>query len=191
MRNATCDKMLVAQIRLRRLCVWQSAAPVLRYVATQTTKVPLDMKKLMLIGLMALPMTVHAHDYKVGDLAIAHPIARATTATAMSSAGYFEVTNTGDVADRLIEVRADFPRVMMHDTKIEDDIATMFHVDAVEIGAGETVTFMPGGKHVMFMGLNGDPFEVGEKVPATLVFENAGTVEITFNVEEIKAMHNH
>jgi copper(I)-binding protein len=35
----------------------------------------------------------------------------------------------------------------------------------------------------MFMGLDGDPFEAGESVPATLVFETAGRVEVEFKVE--------
>jgi len=43
----------------------------------------------------------------------------------------------------------------------------------------------------MFMGLNGDPMEIGEQVPATLVFKDAGEIDIMFNVEEIKAGHNH
>jgi copper(I)-binding protein len=43
----------------------------------------------------------------------------------------------------------------------------------------------------MFMGLIGDPFEEGETVPATLVFENAGEVEIEFNVEKMTEGHSH
>jgi hypothetical protein len=35
----------------------------------------------------------------------------------------------------------------------------------------------------MFMGLDGDPFEVGERIPATLVFERAGEIEVEFWVE--------
>ncbi|MDP5359854.1 MAG: copper chaperone PCu(A)C, partial [Paracoccaceae bacterium] len=46
------------------------------------------------------------------------------------------------------------------------------------------VQLAPGGLHVMFMGLGGDPFEVGETFPATLVFEKAGEVEVVFYVEE-------
>lgn len=34
----------------------------------------------------------------------------------------------------------------------------------------------------MFMGLE-SPFEDGQEIPATLVFETAGEVEVTFNVE--------
>lgn len=149
------------------------------------------MKNALIFALALIPTFGVAHEYKVGDLTIDHPVARETTATAMSSAGYFMVTNAGTADDVLLEVRADFPRVMVHDTKVDDGVATMFHIDSMAIPAGETVMLAPGGKHVMFMGLNGDPFEVGEKIPATLVFENAGEIEIVFNVEKIEAGHKH
>jgi copper(I)-binding protein len=131
-----------------------------------------------------LPMSAAAHDFKIGDLVVMHPVAFATAKTAMTGAGYLTITNTGETADRLLAVEADFPRVMVHDTKVEDGLATMFHIDALDIAPGETVELAPGGKHVMFMGLNGDPFEVGEEVNATLVFENAGSLEVVFKVEE-------
>jgi copper(I)-binding protein len=38
--------------------------------------------------------------------------------------------------------------------------------------------------HVMFMGLDGDPLDVGESVPATLVFEKAGRLDVVFKVED-------
>ncbi len=126
---------------------------------------------------------VAAHDFKVGDLVIGHPMAFETARTAMSGGGFFSVTNTGDSDDRLLEVRAEFPSVQLHNTEMTDDVARMFHVDAVDIPAGETVQLAPGGLHVMFMGLGGDPFEAGETFPATLVFEKAGEVEVVFNVE--------
>ena len=67
--------------------------------------------------------------------------------------------------------------------KVENDVASMFQVDGVELAPGETITLQPGQKHVMFMGLNGDPFEAGEEVPARLIFEQAGAVAVVFNVE--------
>lgn len=125
-----------------------------------------------------------AHEYKVGDLVIDHPMAFETPATAMSGGGYLTITNNGTEDDRLIAVQADFPRVMLHTTEMKDDVARMMHIDAVEVPAGETVSLAPGGLHVMFMGLDGDPFEQGEEIPATLVFEHSGEVEVIFNVEE-------
>ena len=145
------------------------------------------MKHLILTAiLLATPVVSFADDFKVGDLVIEHPVARATTAMAMTGAGYFVIMNNGTEDDRLVEIAANFPRVMMHDTKTNDGIATMFHIeDGVAVPAGGTVTFEPGSKHVMFMGLNGDPFEIGEEIPATMNFEKAGELDIVFVVEEM------
>jgi len=145
------------------------------------------MKHLILTAiLLANPVASFADDFKVGDLVIEHPVARATTAMAMTGAGYFVIMNNGTEDDRLVEITANFPRVMMHDTKTDAGIATMFHIeDGVAVPAGGTVTFEPGSKHVMFMGLNGDPFEIGEEIPATMNFEKAGELDIVFVVEEM------
>lgn len=131
---------------------------------------------------MALPGAAVAEEFTVGDLRIVDPVARESARMAMAGAGYMAIVNEGDTVDHLVAVRADFPRVMIHDTKMENDVATMFHIDAVEIAPGETVELAPGGMHVMFMGLQGDPLEAGETIPATLVFENAGEIDIEFEV---------
>ncbi|MFK7882362.1 copper chaperone PCu(A)C [Roseobacter sp.] len=134
--------------------------------------------------LLSMSTCAFAHDFKVGALVISDPMTFNTAATAKSGGGYLEVTNTGDTPDRLVGVKADFPKVMLHTTEEKDGIARMMHVDGINIPAGETVALEPGGFHVMFMGLGGDPFEVGEEIPATLIFEKAGEVEVTFNVKE-------
>jgi copper(I)-binding protein len=107
-----------------------------------------------------------------------------TVTTAQTAGGFVTITNNGSTADRLVAVQAAFPRVEIHTTQMDGDIARMIHLqEGVVIPAGETVTLQPGGMHVMFMGLGGDPFEIGEEVPATLVFENAGALAVMFNVE--------
>lgn len=149
-------------------------------------------KTILVMGLICAPSLGAAHDYNVGTLVINHPITHETIKSAMSGAGYFSVTNNGDTDDRLLAVTADFPRVMMHDSTVANGVATMAHlVDGIVVPAGGSVTFAPGGKHVMFMGLKGDPFEIGEEIPATLRFQNAGDVEILFNVEKMAATHDH
>ncbi|MEY1557838.1 copper chaperone PCu(A)C [Yoonia sp. R2331] len=130
--------------------------------------------------------TLSAHDYEVGELKVMHPVARETAKLAQAGAGYLSIENTGDTADSLIAIEADFPRVMLHDTVMDGDVAKMEHLMSVPIAPGETVTFAPGGKHVMFMGLNGDPLEVGEEIPAVLIFENAGRLEVVFQVEPVE-----
>ncbi len=146
---------------------------------------------LALLGALALGATTAiADEYKVGDLVITHPMAFETAQTAQTGGGFLTITNTGATADMLVGVTADFPRVEIHTTEMNGDVARMMRVEAIEIPAGETVALQPGGFHVMFMGLGGDPFEVGEEIPATLMFENAGALEIRFQVEE-RTMGDH
>ena len=59
----------------------------------------------------------------------------------------------------------------------------MRHIEKLAIPADDVVELAPGGYHVMFMGLS-DPFEVGDEVPLTLIFEKAGEIDIVFKVEE-------
>lgn len=136
------------------------------------------------VALTCAGTSLVAHEFTSGPLTIDHPMAFETAQTAMSAGGYMTITNTGTQTDQLVGIEADFPKVMLHTTEEKDGIARMMHVDTIEIPAGGTVALQPGGLHVMFMGLNGDPFEVGEEIPATLIFEQAGPVEVVFIVEE-------
>lgn len=124
-----------------------------------------------------------ALEFKIGDIVIHDVMAFETAKTARSGGGYLSIMNNGSEDDRLISVEADFPRVMLHTTETKDDVARMLHVDAIDIPAGQSVKLEPGGFHVMFMGLNGDPFEVDETIPAKLVFEKAGEVDVMFTVK--------
>ena len=140
--------------------------------------------QLSLLAVLAATTTpAFAHEFKAGNIDIQHPYAYETAPTAMSAGGYLTLVNTGETPDRLLSVEAGFDRVMLHQSSEKDGVATMTHVEAIDLPAGSTVELAPGGYHVMFMGLGGDSLEDGEKIDATLVFEQAGRVEVQFNVE--------
>jgi copper(I)-binding protein len=131
----------------------------------------------------ALAGAAGAHEFSAGGLVIEHPAIPATAATAKSAAGYLVIENTGSEADRLMGVKAAFPRVQLHGTETDAaGVSRMVHVEALEIPAGATVTLAPRGLHVMFMGLT-EPMREGETVDAVLVFEHAGEVPVRFEVE--------
>jgi len=139
----------------------------------------------MLAALVAAAIAggAEAHEFEVGDLTIGHPYALETAASARTAAGYFSVHNAGSEPDRLLAVRADFPRVELHRTEVDaQGVNRMAPVEALEIGPGETVTLAPRGMHVMFMGLEA-PLAAGQEIEATLVFERAGEVAVRFDVE--------
>jgi len=125
-----------------------------------------------------------AHGARVGTLEIIHPAIPQPAATAKTAAGYVAITNDGAQADRLIGVEtAAAQMAMLHVTQAgADGVATMTHLEGIELPPGETVVLEPGGMHVMLMGLTGSLTE-GQMVPATLIFEQAGRVEVEFMVD--------
>jgi copper(I)-binding protein len=55
--------------------------------------------------------------------------------------------------------------------------------NGIEIKPGKTVELKPGSLRIVLLGLK-EPFQIGQKIKGTLVFEKAGPVEIVYNVEE-------
>lgn len=139
---------------------------------------------LVFAGLLALAAsTAHATEYKAGSIEISEPWSRATPKGASAGAGYMKITNTGTMPDRLVSESSDIARsAEFHETSMENGIARMRPLkNGVEIKPGETIEFKPGSYHVMFVGLK-KPLAAGDHVKATLNFENAGKVDIDYDV---------
>ena len=139
-----------------------------------------------------LATSAHAHGTTAGALEIIHPAIPAPSPAAKSAAGYLAISNDGAESDRLLAVEGEFAdKIMLHTTEFSaDGVARMMHLEAIEIPAGETVVLEPGGMHVMLMGLTA-PLAEGGTVPATLVFERAGRVEVEFSVDPAAAAADH
>ncbi len=74
------------------------------------------------------------------------------------SAGYLTLTNNSDTAITITKVTSpEFAAVEMHESILEDGISRMVELGELTIAAGATVRFEPGGKHLMLMGLRGEP----------------------------------
>ena len=138
------------------------------------------------LALLAAPAA--AHDYKVGTLEITHPWTRATPSTAQAGGGFLTIVNKGSAPDRLISARSTASdRVEVHEMKMDGNVMRMRELEkGLEIPAGATVMLKPGGYHIMFMGLKA-PFAKDAKVPVTLVFEKAGSLDIVLDVEALGA----
>jgi len=140
------------------------------------------------LGLCRLALPASAHEYKLAALQIGHPWARATAPTAPSAGGFLTITNTGTTADKLITVKtptADMAQI--HEMKMDGNVMRMRELEkGIEIPPGATVELKPGGFHIMFMGLKA-PFAKDAKVPLTLVFEKAGSVDVELQVAAMGA----
>lgn len=137
------------------------------------------------LSLGAVP--AFAQDVKAGDLTIEKPWARATPKGADVGAGYLEIRNAGATPDRLTGGSADFAGVEIHEMKMEGSVMKMRQVPGgLEIPAHGSVKLAPNGYHIMFTGLK-HPLTKGESVTATLTFEHAGSVVVSFPVQGIGA----
>jgi len=140
----------------------------------------------LLVASAALPAL--ALDYKLGAIEISQPWTRATPPTAQSGGGFLVIKNAGTTADRLIAAKSPAAdKVEVHEMKMDGNVMRMRAVEkGLDIPPGATVELKPGGFHVMFMGLKA-PFAKDAKVPLTLVFEKAGSIDVELAVEAIGA----
>ncbi|WP_235902816.1 copper chaperone PCu(A)C [Sandarakinorhabdus oryzae] len=143
--------------------------------------------------LAGLAAPTGAHEYTVGRLLVVHPVIRLASPVSKTGAGYLAITNRGVAADRLLSVTTSAAnRSDLHGT-IQSGAVMQMRAQAggVPVPAGATVTFAPGGLHVMFIGLKA-PLPAGQSIKARLTFEKAGTVDVDFQaVSAADPTHKH
>src|SRR6202453_3262388 len=130
---------------------------------------------------------VLAQEFKAGDIVVEKPWARATPKGAEVGSGYLAIQNKGAAPDRLTGGTADFATVELHQMSSENGVSQMRELkDGLNIPANGSVSFSPGGYHLMFTHLT-HPLTKGESLKATLNFEHAGPGEVEFSVMGIGA----
>jgi len=138
---------------------------------------------------LSISITALADDTSMaeaGDIMIHDSWARASIGKAPNSAAYMILMTHGTEADKLIGVATPAAeRAELHTHVLENDIAKMRPIEAIEIAPGEPAVMEPGSLHVMLMGLKG-PLEEGSKLPLTLTFEHAGEVTVDVPIVGIR-----
>lgn len=87
---------------------------------------------------------------------------------------YLTIANTSSEDYQLVGISADLSQMaMLHESSVDDKgIARMRMVMTLDIPAGETVTFKPGGYHVMLTGISRDVYP-GDTVGLTLALQDS------------------
>lgn len=95
------------------------------------------------------------------------------------SVGYFEVTNNTAVPIVLVAARSDQARAVEFHTMVHDgDMLRMRRLFEVPIAAGETVSFAPGGNHLMIFGVR----TLGENVNLIFTARDGTEYEHAFRI---------
>lgn len=80
---------------------------------------------------------------------------------------------------------ASSPQAMMvelHLSSMTDGVMSMDHVERIDLRANQPVELIPGGYHLMLMGLK-KALSEGDRFPLKLVFDKAGEIEIELPVK--------
>jgi copper(I)-binding protein len=131
---------------------------------------------------------IHAGEASIGDLVITRAWSRATPGGAKVAGGYLSIENRGATPERLNAASTLLAaRTEIHEMAVDNGIMTMRQIEGgLVIAPGKSVQLMPGGGHLMFVGLN-TQFHPGDQVPVTLSFEHAGNVQVSLDVEGLGA----
>ena len=143
--------------------------------------IKISLASVLIASLAATSLAVHAQNKP--SIQIEKPWARATVAAQTVGGGYFEMENVGKIDDALIGVKTPVSKTTeLHTMSMDGGVMRMRQVPKILLPAGKTVELAPGGLHLMFMGLKPEGLKMGEKFDATLVFEKAGDVKVSFVV---------
>jgi copper(I)-binding protein len=102
--------------------------------------------------------------------------ARASMAGQPSAAVYLTIRNSGG-PDRLEGVSTPIGSAAVHESSTSGGVMRMRPVAVVEVPAGSTVSFRPGGTHIMLTGLRA-PLAAGSRFPLRLDFQRSGTKDV-------------
>ena len=123
----------------------------------------------------SLPDTLMISDAKI----------RAAYSQAKTGAAYMTITNPTETTTTLTSVSSltmVANDIQLHTMTMDGDVMKMEEVSGgVTIDAQSTVTFAPGGFHIMFVGLQTELSE-GKQIALTLTFDNMPAQTVNFTV---------
>lgn len=143
--------------------------------------------KIMLVGIASAAFLVSS-PAAAHDITAKQAWSRATPKGAKVAGGYVTIENRGVQPDRLLSASSGAAaKVEIHQMSMQDGIMTMRPLDSgLAIAPDTTVTLVPGGDHIMFIGLTA-PFEEDQRIPVSLNFERAGKIETIFEIGSVGA----
>lgn len=103
------------------------------------------------------------------------------------SAGYLTIYNQNDEAIEVLAAQSpSYGEIMLHESYEEDGMTKMRHVDQILIPAKDSLTFQPGGLHLMYEQPTG-ALQIGESMELTLLLSHEQKISTSCKVNPAKA----
>ncbi len=135
---------------------------------------------LALAATLAAPSLASSSGLEISDATLR------ITIVSRPAAGFFTLKNNGNKTRTLVGVSSPAcKKAMLHQSKMVNGVMKMLHVADLPIQAGGTLSFAPGGYHVMCMHPSAG-ITSKESVPVTLTFKNGEMLKTDFTVTGAK-----
>ena len=109
------------------------------------------------------------------------------TAQGDNGAVYFVIRSSQ--ADEIVGASTEIAQAAeMHESTMNGDVMQMHHAPSVPLGAGEEISFAPGGLHIMLVGLK-QALEGGDAFDITLHFNKHEDLKVSVVVRDGPASH--
>lgn len=148
-----------------------------------------------LVGLfifLSLSVTI-AEETKQEGLTVRQAWARATPQGSKVGVAYLIIEAKKGRSDTLLSaISSAAGKVEIHAHQEENDIVKMRRLESLPIPDGQTTLFEPRGLHLMLLDLK-KPLKEGERLPLTLIFKKAGSIDVEAQIKPIgsKGPHTH
>jgi copper(I)-binding protein len=136
------------------------------------------------LGVLAAASQVAAdpHQVRIRAITISERVVRASIGSSPNTAAYMVISNAANVPDKLLSAScACAAKVEIHLSHQMHGMMMMDSAAPVLIPAHGSVSFQPGGLHLMITGLKEKLIDKGSQ-DITLVFEHAGPVTADFHI---------
>lgn len=140
------------------------------------------MHRIFRVGAMTAAALIASTCAWAGELTVSDAWFRALPA-GLPAGGYFSLHNAGPAPVALVAAKsAACGTLMLHQSTNEGGTSRMQEVKSITVGAGGTITFAPGGYHLMCMN-PGAAMRPGGHVPVTLLFADKSELPADFAVK--------
>lgn len=155
------------------------------------------MKKISLFLVLVVSacwvMPTMAGHHKKGNITIDMPYVRAPVPGHSMTAAFLMISNRGEQNCKLIAASSSYAKKIEFHTHLHiDGMMKMRPVKDVDVPAGSTVAFKPGGLHLMLFGVKSSE-ELSVEI--TLSTDNCGAIQFSAPIKSLKsqpakAMHH-
>ena len=141
------------------------------------------MRSLNIIGCLLAALLVGATHADTNNVTVDGAWVRSVPPVTSTTAGYMQLTNTGEVEKLLVGIRSSAAdNIELHNHTMDNGMMRMRRIAHIHLPSGKPVALTPGGMHIMNFRLK-QPLVAGNSVELELQFSDGSSQTVVAEVK--------